>query len=112
MSALLAVENGDRKTAEEQLTAAQNTSLAPKSDPWLPLVRARVARLNGDEATARRELDMARMLAASTTSVDERLVAISYGQFGKTGLPQYFLPQVYSPLPDAALVILLAASAK
>jgi putative inorganic carbon (HCO3(-)) transporter len=111
MSALLAVENGDRKTAEEQLAAARSTSFAPKSDPWLHVVSARLARLNSDEATARRELDMARMLATSTTAMDERLVAISYAQFGKIGLPQYFLPQVYSPVPDAALVILLASSA-
>jgi putative inorganic carbon (HCO3(-)) transporter len=111
MSALLAAENGDRNTAEEQLATARSTSFAPKSDPWLHLVSARLARLNGDDATARRELSTARVLATSTTAMDERLVAISYAQFGKIGLPQYFLPQVYSPLPDAALVILLASSA-
>jgi len=105
---LLALARKDRKAAADYLAAIKPAVPDLQSSVWLHLGIARLASFDGDAATARRELDMARkLIAVSSVALDDRIPAITYTQFWKTGLSQYYLPQVYAPPADAPLLVLL-----
>jgi putative inorganic carbon (hco3(-)) transporter len=108
ISEVLALEIGDRKTAESELDAASRATAVPQNDPWVLLGVARLARFDGDSTKSCEQRDLARaVLATSPVAIDDRISSIAYVQFWKVGLPAYFLPQVYSPPADAPLVSLL-----
>ncbi|MCC7450589.1 MAG: O-antigen ligase family protein [Anaerolineae bacterium] len=110
MAELLALAKGDRKAAADYLAAIKPAATDLQGSAWLHLGLARLASSDGDDTTARQERDTAhKFLAASPAALDDRIPAITYTQFWKTGLSQYYLPQVYAPPADAPLLVLLGS---
>jgi tetratricopeptide (TPR) repeat protein len=105
---ILALAAGDRAAAAEQLALAEKGTPDSPYDPWLHLGLAYLARFDGDQAKMRKELEAVQSwLLAASSEIDDRISAIAYAQFWSVGLRQYYLPQVYAPSADPALVSLL-----
>jgi tetratricopeptide (TPR) repeat protein len=107
LRALLDLATGDRDAALSWL--AQARAAAEDDDPWVLLGAARLARFDGDASGA------ADLLARASSAAqpgplepdDPFAGSVAYAQYHRQALERYFLPQVYYPTADAALVYLL-----
>ncbi|GIL09396.1 MAG: hypothetical protein BroJett033_9070 [Chloroflexota bacterium] len=107
--ALLELAIGNRDAAVSWLAQAEAAAVGNDDDPWLLLGAARLARFDGDAARAADLAAQARAAARpDPLAADDPFVAsVAYAQYHRQALERYFLPQVYYPTADAALVYLL-----
>lgn len=93
----------------DKLAAAERIAITPQERAWIHAGRAWMARMAGDKAGAARETAAAReRLARGPLDTDDAdAINIAYGQFLRLAIPRWFLPGVYYPVDDAALVYLI-----
>ncbi len=92
-----------------QPAAAERIAITPQERAWVHAGRAWMARMAGDEAGAARETAAARqqLTRGPLDTDDTDAINIAYGQFLRLAIPRWFLPGVYYPVDDAALVYLI-----
>jgi putative inorganic carbon (HCO3(-)) transporter len=92
-----------------QLAAAERIAITPQERAWIHAGRGWMARMAGDEAGAARETAAAReqLTRGPLDTDDADAINIAYGQFLRLAIPRWFLPGVYYPVDDAALVYLI-----
>ena len=107
LRALLELTTGDRDAAVSWLEQA--AALARQDDPWVLLGTAQLARFDGDVSRAEALLTQAQeALRPGPLAPDDPFAgSVAYAQFHRQALERYFLPQLYYPTADPALVYLL-----
>lgn len=92
-----------------ELAAAERIAITPQERAWVHAGRGWMARMAGDEAGAARETAAARerLKREPLDTDDADAINIAYGQFLRLAIPRWFLPGVYYPVDDAALVYLI-----
>lgn len=109
IDALLALAEDNRTAAEDALAKAARVAGSALDDAWLGVGRARLARFDGDDAEAERQLEgVHTALTKDTLDGDFRDgLSIAYAQFLRIGIPRQFLPQLYYSTSDPVLINLL-----
>ena len=107
LRALLALTTGDRDAAARWLEQA--AAHARQDDPWVLLGTAQLAQFDGDVSRAAALLTRAQdaLRPGPLAPDDPTAGSVAYGQFHRQALGRYFLPQLYYPTADPALVYLL-----
>lgn len=110
LRALLALAASERNAAAHWLERA--AAVARQNDPWLLLGAAQLAQFDGDVSRAEALLTQAQeaLHLGPLDADDPFAVSVAYLQFHRLALQRYFLPQLYYPTADPALVYLLNRS--
>jgi putative inorganic carbon (hco3(-)) transporter len=102
---------GDGEAPESRLLRAETLAGDNQARAWVRYGQAWIAWQNGDDALAERELEAARALVRPELTREDYVFGtnIAHFQFLRITIPRQFLPQVYYPTVEPALLHLLAA---
>jgi tetratricopeptide (TPR) repeat protein len=108
---ILALANGDLQAAELFLASAKQNSSVIQDRIWVEVGNLYIAKYNGDQATLNEKRRLiADLLFVSALDDYNSIATISYTHYWTLGLPQYFIPQSYSPYFEPLVVNLLEHS--
>jgi hypothetical protein len=110
LRALIALAQDDLSHAEHLLDEATGEGMLTYERAWVAFGRAEAARVAGNSAEAAEQLQQVRELLAvdALTRDYPGGLNVPHLHFQRSTIPRQFLPQVFYPTADAALLRLLA----